>query len=876
MQNKVFHLIIFILINLFINSSYANDQFIFDITEVEITKNGNKFKGTKKGIVKTNNGLILISDEFEYDKILNILEAKGNVKITDTVNDSIIFSDQIIYLKNQEIIYTKGNSKADDNGLIIEADNFEYNKNLNILNANNNVKIVDTINQYLIFTENITYFKNKEKILTQGDTKAIIDDDFEFNSKEILFLRDKNFLSSSLKSYVTQNNSALYKFDKFEYQINKDLLKGENVEIISENLLNNGFSDRAKFSNGFFKLKSKNYMAGKSEFYIKKDTLGVAQNDPRLLGVSSSRNDQIIKVEKGVFTSCSKNNKCPAWSIKAEKIKHDMKKKQLIYDNAILRLYDKPVFYFPKFFHPDPSVKRQSGILQPALNDDEVLGSSFYLPYFYVISDNKDLTIKPTIFEDSMFMLRNEYRSENEFSSFIADFNLVQNYKPTLTKTKKSLSHFFSKFKTNLNFKNFSESNLNLSLQKVSNDTYLRVFDSNLIDMALKPNGKTSLESSAIFDLANENFSFNSGITVHENLQETNNNDRYQYVLPYYNFTKTPIELKSGFLNFYSSGDNRLVNTNNLKSKIVNDISYENYDIYTKNGFKNNFNAYFKNINRVSKKDIKYKSSTQIELATIFEGMTSFPLMKTNEKSIDYLIPKISFRFNPSDMSDNSNSNNNIGIDNIFSINRLGVSDTYESGKSITIGIDYKKESIQDENKYFEFKLGTVLRDVEENRISPSSTINRKGSNLFGSIDSNFTDFFKLEYDFAIDNNFKSFEHNNVKSTFILKNITTEFNFTETNGEMGDTNILSNYTSINLNEKNSLTFGTTRNRKISLTEYYDLVYEYKNDCLVAGIKYKKTYYQDRDLVPTEDLLFSITLFPLTTYETKVDQDLYRN
>ena len=25
-------------------------------------------------------------------------------------------------------------------------------------------------------------------------------------------------------------------------------------------------------------------------------------------------------------------------------------------------------------------------------------------------------------------------------------------------------------------------------------------------------------------------------------------------------------------------------------------------------------------------------------------------------------------------------------------------------------------------------------------------------------------------------------------------------------------------------------------RKINLTEYYDLVYEYQNDCLIAGIK----------------------------------------
>ena len=48
---------------------------------------------------------------------------------------------------------------------------------------------------------------------------------------------------------------------------------------------------------------------------------------------------------------------------------------------------------------------------------------------------------------------------------------------------------------------------------------------------------------------------------------------------------------------------------------------------------------------------------------------------------------------------------------------------------------------------------------------------------------------------------------------------------------------------------------TRRNRKINLTEYYDLVYEYKNDCLTAAIKYKKTYYQDADLKPEENLLF---------------------
>ena len=79
---------------------------------------------------------------------------------------------------------------------------------------------------------------------------------------------------------------------------------------------------------------------------------------------------------------------------------------------------------------------------------------------------------------------------------------------------------------------------------------------------------------------------------------------------------------------------------------------------------------------------------------------------------------------------------------------------------------------------------------------------------------------------------------------------------------------MENTTSFNFDEKNNFSFKTRRNRKINLTEFYDLIYEYKNDCLTAGVKYNKTYYSDGDLKPKEDLLFTLTLFPLTTYEHK--------
>ena len=103
------------------------------------------------------------------------------------------------------------------------------------------------------------------------------------------------------------------------------------------------------------------------------------------------------------------------------------------------------------------------------------------------------------------------------------------------------------------------------------------------------------------------------------------------------------------------------------------------------------------------------------------------------------------------------------------------------------------------------------------------------------------------------------------------KNFNTTFNFIEEDGIVGDTNTLENTTTFKFDEQNHLSFNTRRNRKIDLTEYYNLIYEYKNDCLVAGIKYNKTYYEDRDLKPSENIRFTITLSPLTSFEQKVDQ-----
>ena len=87
-------------------------------------------------------------------------------------------------------------------------------------------------------------------------------------------------------------------------------------------------------------------------------------------------------------------------------------------------------------------------------------------------------------------------------------------------------------------------------------------------------------------------------------------------------------------------------------------------------------------------------------------------------------------------------------------------------------------------------------------------------------------------------------------------------------GTLGDSSFIENTTSYNFNENNMITFATRKNRKIDFTEFYDLLYQYRNDCLTAAVHYNKEFYADSDVEPTEQLFFSLTIVPLGAYETK--------
>ena len=136
-----------------------------------------------------------------------------------------------------------------------------------------------------------------------------------------------------------------------------------NAAVIKFNSLANPIwtpanNDNFFIKTGVFNLKENKFLAKDISAILRKDLFGNNENDPRIVAVSAKNDGPVTFFEKGVFTSCKKTDKCPPWKISAEKIEHNKTKKQIIYKKAWLEVYDFPVLYFPKFFHPDPSVKK--------------------------------------------------------------------------------------------------------------------------------------------------------------------------------------------------------------------------------------------------------------------------------------------------------------------------------------------------------------------------------------------------------------------------------------------------------------------------------------------------------------------------------------
>ncbi len=110
--------------------------------------------------------------------------------------------------------------------------------------------------------------------------------------------------------------------------------------------------------------------------------------------------DGITIFENASYTACTDcdvQGGVPLWELVSDQTTHDQNEKMLYHVKPRLKIAGHTVIGLPYFAHPDPSVKRKTGWLQPHFKGTRAIGVGVETPYFWALAPNYDLTARPLI-----------------------------------------------------------------------------------------------------------------------------------------------------------------------------------------------------------------------------------------------------------------------------------------------------------------------------------------------------------------------------------------------------------------------------------------------------------------------------------------------
>ena len=161
----------------------------------------------------------------------------------------------------------------------------------------------------------------------------------------------------------------------------------------------------------------------------------------------------------------------------------------------------------------------------------------------------------------------------------------------------------------------------------------------------------------------------------------------------------------------------------------------------------------------------------------------------------------------------------------------------------------------------FDFSVAQVINEKNNDKLPNKTSLNQKLSDLVGSSSYDVNNNVKLNYNFALDQNFKDLNYNEFGAEINLGKIDFQFDYLEEKNHIGNKEYFKTKFEINRNQSKKLSFETKRNLVTNSAEFYNLSYEYLNDCLKAGLVYRREFYNDSELEAENSLLFKITLIP---------------
>ena len=142
--------------------------------------------------------------------LVNSLSVYSEELKFEATSIEIIDKDKIVIAKDGVKIFS-------GNEIVIEADQMKYDKEKKFLNANGNILITNQIENIRINSDNISYDKNAEKIVSSGNVRLNFEDNYTLNTKEIIYLKNSEEIIINNISKIKDNLGNVIEFENLNY-----------------------------------------------------------------------------------------------------------------------------------------------------------------------------------------------------------------------------------------------------------------------------------------------------------------------------------------------------------------------------------------------------------------------------------------------------------------------------------------------------------------------------------------------------------------------------------------------------------------------------------------------------------------------------------
>lgn len=599
----------------------------------------------------------------------------------------------------------------------------------------------------------------------------------------------------------------------------------------------------------------------------------ILSDGSRVAAASGERGVEKSRLDKAVYSPCpvcdDRPEEAPVWQLKAVEVVHDEAGRRLIYRNAFLELFGVPVAWLPYLSHPDPSVERASGFLEPEVFTRDELGVVVELPYHWAVSPSQDVTLTPIVATKVAPALAVNYRHHVGYGRYDLEGSVTHTGQPSEAVTGRDddglRGHIFSggRFRHGDNWRSTYQA------QWSSDDTYVRLYDFSDAD-------------TLVSDYRLEGFygrSYIGGeLLGFQGLRQEDGGGLTAHALPWIGaayvsepgFLGGTVEARLGALS--------LLRTGGADTRRLSASAQWQAPLTTASGLQLVFDAFVRGdlyevseASRLVEPEFAGRSGTELRGLARASATLSWPFVSHAGGVRQIVEPVLQLAAIPEGANDPAIPNEDsraveLSAANLFSLNRAPGFDIWESGSRATYGLRYRLAA---GDVMVSALAGQSIRVNDLPGVFPEGTgLSDSLSDLVGRLDLSWRDWVDLIYQLQLDPDGLDSRRHEAAAIIGNDRLSLDAGYLKIDRglnilDRGDREEMRLAARAGITNNWTVFGGTIQDLSRGADPIeWEAGLVYKNECLELGVTVRERFTRDRDIEPGTQVIFRIRLLNL--------------